>query len=82
MGRYFRVLQIGYNSSCNNYLSLSGFELYGELYELPSLLGNNNNNNNNNNTSSGSNPGSGSSTINNNMNNNNKHFSMGGYNSS
>jgi len=31
--RHFRVLQTGHNSSGNNFLSLSGFELYGELYE-------------------------------------------------
>ena len=29
---YFRVLQIGRNSSYTNFLSLSGIELYGELY--------------------------------------------------
>jgi len=30
---YFRVLQTGHNSSYTNYLSLSGFELYGDLTE-------------------------------------------------
>src|SRR3989338_3552751 len=31
--RYFRVLQTGHNSSNHNFLVLSGFELYGELFE-------------------------------------------------
>jgi len=31
--RHFRVLQTGKNSSNHNFLSLSGFELYGSLYE-------------------------------------------------
>eukprot|EP01125_Pyxidicula_operculata_P007938 TRINITY_DN2680_c0_g1_i2.p1 TRINITY_DN2680_c0_g1~~TRINITY_DN2680_c0_g1_i2.p1 ORF type:complete len:447 (+),score=82.37 TRINITY_DN2680_c0_g1_i2:911-2251(+) len=30
--RYFRILQTGHNSSNHNFLSLSGIELYGELY--------------------------------------------------
>jgi hypothetical protein len=31
--RFFRVLQTGHNASNNNFLALSGIELYGELYE-------------------------------------------------
>ena len=31
--RYFRILQTGHNVSNNNFLSLSGIEFYGELYE-------------------------------------------------
>jgi hypothetical protein len=31
--RYFRVLQTGRNSSNHNFLSLSGIEFYGDLYE-------------------------------------------------
>jgi len=31
--RYFRLLQTGHNSSNHNFLSLSGVEFYGELYE-------------------------------------------------
>eukprot|EP00027_Filamoeba_sp_ATCC50430_P014998 CAMPEP_0168573390 /NCGR_PEP_ID=MMETSP0413-20121227/18504_1 /TAXON_ID=136452 /ORGANISM="Filamoeba nolandi, Strain NC-AS-23-1" /LENGTH=485 /DNA_ID=CAMNT_0008606627 /DNA_START=66 /DNA_END=1523 /DNA_ORIENTATION=- len=31
--RHFRVLQTGHNSSSKNFLALSGFELYGDLYE-------------------------------------------------
>jgi hypothetical protein len=31
--RHFRILQTGRNSSYNNFLSLSGFEMYGDLYE-------------------------------------------------
>lgn len=31
--RHFRILQTGHNSSGNNFLSISGFELYGFLYE-------------------------------------------------
>jgi ankyrin repeat protein len=31
--RYFRILQTGHNSSNHNFLVLSGFELYGELFE-------------------------------------------------
>jgi hypothetical protein len=31
--RYFRILQTGHNSSNRNYLVLSGFEIYGELFE-------------------------------------------------
>lgn len=34
--RYFRILQTGRNSSFHNFLSLSGIEFYGELYETPS----------------------------------------------
>lgn len=32
--RYFRILQTGHNSSNHNFLVLSGFELYGELFEM------------------------------------------------
>mmetsp|Transcript_1771 Transcript_1771/g.5488 ORF Transcript_1771/g.5488 Transcript_1771/m.5488 type:complete len:711 (-) Transcript_1771:2253-4385(-) len=35
--RYFRVLQTAHNSSNHNFLSLSGIELYGDLYENVSL---------------------------------------------
>jgi len=31
--KHFRVLQTGHSSSFNNFLSLSGFELYGDLYD-------------------------------------------------
>jgi len=31
--RHFRILQTGHNSSNHNFLVLSGFELYGTLYE-------------------------------------------------
>ncbi|PRP84610.1 hypothetical protein PROFUN_09283 [Planoprotostelium fungivorum] len=31
--RYFRILQTGHNSSNHNFLSLSGIEFYGELYD-------------------------------------------------
>jgi hypothetical protein len=31
--RFFRLLQTGHNSSNHNFLSCSGIELYGELYE-------------------------------------------------
>ena len=31
--RYFRILQTGHNSSNHNFLMLSGFEIYGELFE-------------------------------------------------
>jgi E3 ubiquitin-protein ligase HECTD1 len=31
--RFFRILQTGHNSSNHNFLSLSGIELYGELYD-------------------------------------------------
>src|SRR5689334_12327348 len=31
--RHFRILQTGHNSSSNNFLSISGLELYGSLYE-------------------------------------------------
>jgi len=31
--RFFRVLQTGRNSSNHNFLSLSGIEFYGDLYE-------------------------------------------------
>ena len=31
--RFFRVLQTGHNASNNNFLALSGIEIYGELYE-------------------------------------------------
>jgi len=31
--RYFRILQTGKNSGNTNFLSLSGIELYGELFE-------------------------------------------------
>lgn len=34
--RYFRILQTGHNASNNNFLSLSGIELYGELYDTVS----------------------------------------------
>eukprot|EP01113_Clastostelium_recurvatum_P049604 TRINITY_DN9217_c0_g1_i3.p1 TRINITY_DN9217_c0_g1~~TRINITY_DN9217_c0_g1_i3.p1 ORF type:complete len:565 (-),score=134.25 TRINITY_DN9217_c0_g1_i3:31-1695(-) len=32
--RHFRVLQTGRNSSTHNFLSLSGIEFYGDLYEM------------------------------------------------
>jgi hypothetical protein len=35
--RYFRLLQTGHNSSNHNFLSLSGIEMYGELYETSSF---------------------------------------------
>jgi hypothetical protein len=35
--RYFRVLQTGKNSSNNNFLSLSGIELYGDLFDKSHL---------------------------------------------
>lgn len=31
--RMFRILQTGHNSSNHNFLMLSGFEIYGELFE-------------------------------------------------
>eukprot|EP01133_Synstelium_polycarpum_P002524 gene2524-2885_t len=31
--RFFRILQVSHNSSNHNFLSLSGFELYGDLYD-------------------------------------------------
>lgn len=31
--RYFRILQVGRNSSNRNFLALSGVEFYGDLYE-------------------------------------------------
>lgn len=33
--RHFRILQTGHNSSNNNFLSLSGIELYGEFFANP-----------------------------------------------
>eukprot|EP01128_Nolandella_sp_AFSM9_P002606 TRINITY_DN12979_c0_g1_i1.p1 TRINITY_DN12979_c0_g1~~TRINITY_DN12979_c0_g1_i1.p1 ORF type:complete len:436 (-),score=58.32 TRINITY_DN12979_c0_g1_i1:54-1361(-) len=30
--RFFQIVQTGHNSSSNNFLSLSGFEMYGDLY--------------------------------------------------
>lgn len=38
--RYFRILQTGRNSSNHNFLSLSGIEFYGELYETAPLSSN------------------------------------------
>eukprot|EP01132_Coremiostelium_polycephalum_P004171 gene4171-5220_t len=32
--RFFRILQIGHNSTNHNYFSISGIELYGDLYEV------------------------------------------------
>ena len=31
--RFFRILQTGHNSSNHNFLMLSGFEIYGDLFE-------------------------------------------------
>eukprot|EP01121_Diplochlamys_sp_Union-15-3_P017956 TRINITY_DN6433_c0_g1_i1.p1 TRINITY_DN6433_c0_g1~~TRINITY_DN6433_c0_g1_i1.p1 ORF type:complete len:448 (+),score=56.23 TRINITY_DN6433_c0_g1_i1:75-1418(+) len=31
---WFRIIQTGHNSSSHNYLALSGFELFGELWEV------------------------------------------------
>jgi hypothetical protein len=33
--RHFRLLQTGHNSGNNNFLALSGFELYGEFFPNP-----------------------------------------------
>ena len=35
--RFFRVIQTGHNSSNHNFLALSGFELFGDLYEQEAL---------------------------------------------
>ena len=35
--RIFRIIQTGHNSSNHNFLVLSGFELYGELWETDAV---------------------------------------------
>lgn len=37
--RVFRIIQTGHNSSNHNFLVLSGFELFGELWETDVLDG-------------------------------------------
>jgi hypothetical protein len=34
--QFFRIIQTGHNSSGNNFLVLSGFEVFGELWDVPS----------------------------------------------